>query len=172
MLTCVRYQPLSWPRLIQCISSKPMYLLSILILSSLYRLGLSSGFLLSGFPTKIVHTYLLSSIRATCTACFILLDLNTPVVFSEEYRLRSSSLYRSLHSRGTLSLLGPNIHLSSLFSVSLCYLLNVKDRVPHSCKTIGKIMVLCVCVWSVFPRIIPQRRVSFLSHLVLAHYTW
>jgi polysaccharide pyruvyl transferase WcaK-like protein len=43
-----------------------------------------------------------------------------------------------------LSLLGPNIPLSTLFSntLSLCSSLSVRDQVSHPYKTTGKITVL------------------------------
>ena len=58
---------------------------SILILSYHPRLGLPSGLLPSGLPTKILCTPLLSPIRVTCPAPLIL-DLVTRTILGEEYR--------------------------------------------------------------------------------------
>jgi hypothetical protein len=58
-------------------------------------------------------------IRATCPAHLILVDLITQTVFGEQYRSLISSLCNFLHSRVALSLLGPNILLSTLFSNTL-----------------------------------------------------
>ena len=82
----------------------------ILILSSHLRLGLPSVLFPSEFPTKTLHTPLLSPIRATCSAQFILLDFITRTILGEEYRSFSSSLCSFLHSPVTSSLLGPNTY--------------------------------------------------------------
>jgi len=87
-------------------------------------------------------------LRATCPANLILRDLVTRIMFGEGYRSRSSSICNFLYSPITSSLLGPNILLNTLFSntVSLHSSFNVRDHVPHPCKTIGKIIVRYILI--------------------------
>jgi len=59
-LTSVRHLSLSWASLIQSIYPHPTFWRSVLILSTHLRLGLPSGLLPSGFPSKTLYTPLLS----------------------------------------------------------------------------------------------------------------
>ena len=87
------------------------------------------------FPTKTLHTPLLSPIRAKCPH-FIRLDLNTWIMFGEEYRSFSTSLRNLLHSPVTSSLSGPNILLNTLFSntLRLTSSPHANDQVSHRYK--------------------------------------
>ena len=71
-LTSVRHPSLFWASPIQSIYLHPISWRSILILSTLLRLGLPSGHFPSGFPTKTLYTSLSSHIHATCPAQLIL----------------------------------------------------------------------------------------------------
>ena len=97
-LTSVRHLSLSWASPIQSIHPHPTSWRSILILSIHLCLGLHSGLLPFGFPTKILYTPLSSPILATCPAHLILLDFITRTILGEEYKSFSSSLCYLLHS--------------------------------------------------------------------------
>ena len=111
-LTRVSHLSLSWASPFQSIYPRPISWRSILILSTHLSLGLPSGFLPSGFPTKNLYTSLSSPIRATCPAHLILPDFITRTILGEEYKSFSSSLCNLPHSSVISSLLCPNILLT------------------------------------------------------------
>ena len=90
-LTSIRHLSLSWASPIQSIYTHPTSWRSVLILSAHLRLGLPSGLLPSGFPTKTLHTPLSSPICATCPAHLILLNIITRTILGEEYKSFNSS---------------------------------------------------------------------------------
>jgi hypothetical protein len=107
-------------------------------------LGLPSGLFPSGFPPKALCTPLLSSppIHATFPADLIILDWITQTMLGEQFRSgSSSSLCSFLHSPVTPSLLGQNIHLTTLFLNTLSPHSSsiVSDQVSHPYTTTAKL---------------------------------
>ena len=82
--TSDRSLSLSWACSIQSISPHPTSWRSISTLSSHLRLSIPSGLFPSDFPTKTLHTPLLSPIRATWPAHLIILDFITQTILGEE----------------------------------------------------------------------------------------
>ena len=87
----------------------PLFLISILMLSSHLRICLPSNLFSSVPLTETLYAPHMSPIHARNSAHFIPFDSNTQTIFSEEYRSLSSSLCSLLHFPVTSSLLGPNI---------------------------------------------------------------
>ena len=112
----------------------PIYLRSILILSSHLRLGLPKGLFPAGFKELLP-----SSILAIWFAHLNLLDLITLTTLYERCKRWSSSLWSFLHSPFS-SLFGPNIRLRILISntLSLHSSLNVRDHVYNVTLTLHK----------------------------------
>ena len=104
-LTSVRHLSLSWTSPIQSIYPHPTSWRSILILSTHLHLGLLSGLLPSGFPTKTLYTPLSSPLHTTCPG-HLILDFITLTILGEKYKSFSSSLCNLLHSPVTSSFLG------------------------------------------------------------------
>jgi hypothetical protein len=90
----------------------------IVILSPHLFVGRTSSRLLSGFLIKSV--FLICPLCAMCPIHLILLNLITLIIFSEAYKLCSSSLCSLLQPPTTSFLLGPNIPFSILFSNPFC----------------------------------------------------
>ena len=145
----VRHLSLSWASLIQSISPHLTSWRYILILFSHLLLGPPSSPFPSGFHNKTLYTRLLFTIRATCSANFILLNLITRTLLGEQCRSLISSLCSFLHFPVTLSLLSHTILLSTLFSniLTLRPSFNVKGRVSRPYKSTRKIIVLCILVF-------------------------
>jgi hypothetical protein len=77
-----------------------------------------------------LYANLISPMRATYTVHLLLLDLTIPIIFGEGYKLCSSSSCCFLKPPVTSSLLGPYIHLSTLFvnALRLCSSVNKRPR--------------------------------------------
>ena len=131
MTTSAHHLSLSSARSIQSMHPHATLWRSILSLSSHLCLHLQNGLFPQVSPPKpCMHP---------CSCPYVphlVLDLITWIIFGEEYRSFSSSLCSFLHSPLTLSLLGSNIPLSTLFSntASLHSSLNVRNHVLHPYK--------------------------------------
>jgi len=95
----------------------------------------------SSLPTITLHVSLLSLMRATYPTHLILLYLITRIIFGEEYKAQSLSLCCHLQSPVISSLLGPNISISTPFSITLSLRssLHVRDHASHPQKNRPKL---------------------------------
>jgi len=113
---------------------------STLILSSHLRLGLPRGILPSASPTKVLHAFLISPMRALCPVNLILPDLVTLIIFDEQHKIWISPLCSVLQPPRS----SPN-YVQIFFSApcfqtpSINVLSYVWDQVSHPYKRTGKI---------------------------------
>jgi hypothetical protein len=82
-LTTARHRYVFRVTRIKSTPPRAINLTSILILSSLLRLGLPSSHFPSVFPTNIVYPFLISIMRVTCPAHVIFIDLTTVIILGE-----------------------------------------------------------------------------------------
>ena len=98
--------------------------ISFLILLCYLQIGLPSCLFPSGFPTNTLYACTLP-IHASCPSHLLILDVITQIMNSEQYKSWSSSLCSLLQYPVTLSFLGPNIFLNTIFwdwwSAKLCF---------------------------------------------------
>jgi hypothetical protein len=92
----------------------PIYLISILILSSYLHLGIPSGLFLLSLPPKTLYTSKFFPMRTIFSAHRILLIIL--IILGEEYKLWSSTVCSFLQPPVTYSFFGPYILLSTLIS--------------------------------------------------------
>ena len=116
--------------------------------------GLPCGLVPWDFPTKSLYTPLLSPIPPTFPIRLVFLHFITRIIFDEECRFLSSSLWSFLYSPATSSLLGPNFPLNTLLSNTLILRssLNTGDHNWHPYQTKGKIIILYVLLFLLLDR--------------------
>jgi hypothetical protein len=141
---CVYKRPPLTPTLNQInpIHTIPFYLRSILTLPTHLHLGCPCGLFPSGFPTNTLYAFLFAPVSATCSLHLILLDLIILILPRENYKLWRSS-YSFLQPRVTSSLFSS----ITLITLSLCTSLTVRDKVSHTHRTTGTMIVLYILIF-------------------------
>jgi hypothetical protein len=149
MFTKASHPSLSWALQIHSTLFQPISLRSILITFSHLRLGLPRSFFLSGFPTK-PYRYLLSSpMRATCPADLILHNLICLTIWRWVQIMKLTIVQLSPFSRYFIPLRSKySPHHPVLKHPILCSFLNTRNQVSKTCKTTGRIAVLCILTFT------------------------
>lgn len=145
--TGARHWPLYWARWIQSTSSKHVSLNYSFYLC----LGLPSNIFSLEFPAKRLYMFIISSVRAKCSAHLILVDLVTLIISGNQHNLRIVPL-RSFLRRPVLSTTwSSNILLNSIFSrtLNLYTSLDERNQVSRLYSTSGDIFQ-CIVIFSLF----------------------
>ena len=108
------------------------------------------------------------TIRATCFANIIFIDLITRIILVGEYRSLNSSLCSFLHFPVFSSLLAPSILLTTLFSstLNLRPSPNLSDQFAHPYKTIGKFIVLYILIFKFLNSKLENKISCFLRRII------
>ena len=114
-----------WATSFQPMPSHHRFLRSILLLSLHLHQRLPGGLPSLGFSTKPLYVFVLSPIRATCSAYLILVESITRMIIGESHKSRGSTLCIFIES--SLHHLGLNIFLGTVFTdTSACALSSLR----------------------------------------------
>lgn len=123
LFTAAKNWTVSRNRWIKFTSPQPFSFRFIIVFSYLH-LDLSNDVFLSGLHTKVLHVFIIFNMCSTCLPHHVLLELLILIIYDEEPRLLSSTLYTFLCFALPSFPSGLNILLSSLFPLlSICVLL-------------------------------------------------
>jgi hypothetical protein len=107
--------------------------------------SLNGGLFPSIVPTKLLYALLFTPVCSTYPAHLIILDLIIPIIFGEECKL-CYALRNFLQPLIISSLLDPNILHSTSDTLGVCFAVNVRDKISHSLKITGKIIILLILI--------------------------
>jgi len=116
-LPCLQ-EPVTGPYPETCIQSTISYLVSltsVLLISSHLSRGVPSGVFPSGFCTKTLYAFLISTVRVIWPAHLILLDLITLTISDKSYRSWNSKL----------------LYIQIMLTLNSCYTCNTNYKKTH-----------------------------------------